>query len=340
MSVIHVGHIKTHVKRLFDTHIDLKDVQNAPTEQQEDFFYTRALSAYAVHFLSGAPIEAAARSVTDGGDDNGLDAIYFDESSRRLYLVQSKWIKSGSGEPDNGDIKKFVAGVHDLFNLQFDRFNAKVQALQSTIEKALEDPNTRFEVVIAYTGVNSLAEPSRRDLEDLTKEMNDTSEVLFTTVLNQAQLHNSLAASASGEPINLQIGLKEWGHKPNPHEAFYGQITAQHIAEWWAKYRTRLFARNIRSILGETDVNAEIRQTLEHRPDSFWYFNNGITIVARRAQGSMAGGAGRDFATFHCDDVSVVNGAQTVGAIGKFCGTAPGQMRRCAGACANHRPRR
>ena len=25
-----------------------------------------------------------------------------------------------------------------------------------------------------------------------------------------------------------------------------------------------------------------------------------------------------DFATFHCDDISVVNGAQTVGAIGKF----------------------
>lgn len=318
MSIIHVGHIKTHVKRLFDAHIDLKDAQNAPADQQEDFFHTRALSAYAVHFLSGAPVEAAARSVTDGGDDNGIDAIYFDESSRRLYLVQSKWIKSGTGEPDNGDVKKFVAGIRDLFNLQFDRFNAKVRALQTIIEKALDDPNTSYEVVIAYTGINSLAEPSRRDLEDLSKEMNDTSEVVFTTVLNQGQLHSSLAASASGEPITLQVGLKEWGHKLSPHEAFYGQITGEQIGDWWAKYRTRLFARNIRSILGETDVNAEIRQTLEHRPDSFWYFNNGITIVARRAQRSMAGGSGRDFATFHCDDISVVNGAQTVGAIGKF----------------------
>ena len=32
----------------------------------------------------------------------------------------------------------------------------------------------------------------------------------------------------------------------------------------------------------------------------------------------MAGGAGTDFSTFHCGDVSVVNGAQTVSTIGKF----------------------
>jgi hypothetical protein len=80
-------------------------------------------------------------------------------------------------------------------------------------------------------------------------------------------------------------------------------------------------------MLGETDVNAEMRQTLEKNPDSFWYFNNGITIVARRAQRAMAGGSGRDFSTFHCDDISIVNGAQTVGTIGKFGESDP---TRCA----------
>jgi hypothetical protein len=37
----------------------------------------------------------------------------------------------------------------------------------------------------------------------------------------------------------------------------------------------------------------------------------------------MAGGISRDFATFHCDDISVVNGAQTVGTIGKFAEAHP-----------------
>jgi hypothetical protein len=317
MSIIHVNQIKSHVLKIFEPLLDMSD-QGSAAAGREDFVLTRSLAAYAVHFLSGAPADVSAHSVTDGGNDNGLDAIHYDEANRRLYLVQSKWIKNGIGEPENGDVKKFVAGIHDLFNMQFDRFNSKIQAMQPFLEKALEDPNTRYEIVLAYTGGNNLAEPSRRDLVDLQKEMNDTSEVVFVTMLNQSQLHSSLVVSAAGEPINLQIVVKEWGHKPSPHEAFYGQVSGDQIADWWAKYRTRLFSRNLRSMLGESDVNAEIRQTIEHNPGAFWYFNNGITIVARRAQRAMAGGSQRDVATFHCDEVSVVNGAQTVGTIGKF----------------------
>ena len=129
--------------------------------------------------------------------------------------------------------QKVCGGIHDLFNLQFERFNSKVQAMQTIIESALDDPNTRYEMVIAYTGASPLSEPSRRDLEDLKKEMNDTSEVVFTTVLNQSALHGSLVSSASGEPINLQVGIKEWGHKTSPQEAYYGQISGDQIADWW-----------------------------------------------------------------------------------------------------------
>lgn len=318
MSVIHVNQIKSHVLRLFNSLIDLSDVASAPPNMKEDFLLTRGLAAYAVSYLSGAAPDVAASAVTDGGEDNGLDAVHYDQPNKRLYLVQAKWIKDGNGEPNNGEIKKFLGGVHDLFNMQFGRFNAKVRAKISMVEQALNDPATRYEVVIGYTGSSGLAPPSRRDMDDLAREMNDTSEVVFINVLNQSVLHNSLVSSVAGEPINLEIGLKAWGRKDAPHEAYYGQISGEVIADWWSKYRTRLFARNLRSMLGETEVNEEMRQTLQERPGEFWYFNNGVTIVARRALRAMAGGASTDFATFHCDDVSIVNGAQTVGTIGKF----------------------
>ena len=153
--------------------------------------------------------------------------------------------------------------------------------------------------------------------------MNDVSEVLYTTILHQGDLHASLTAGISGEPINLQIGLKSWGRKESPHEAFYGQVSADQILEWWKSYKQRLFARNLRSMLGETDVNTEMRTTVEKEPALFWYFNNGVTIVTRRASRAMVGGGGNDFATFHCEDISIVNGAQTVGTIGKFGETNP-----------------
>jgi hypothetical protein len=84
-----------------------------------------------------------------------------------------------------------------------------------------------------------------------------------------------------------------------------------------------LFARNLRGILGETDVNAEMRTTLEKRPEDFWYFNSGITVVAKAARRAIAGGSSNDFGTFHLDDMSVVNGAQTVGTIGKYGESSP-----------------
>jgi len=59
---------------------------------------------------TGAPPASAARAVTDGAGDNGIDAIYFDESNRRLYLVQSKWMKNGVGEPDMARSKTLWEG--------------------------------------------------------------------------------------------------------------------------------------------------------------------------------------------------------------------------------------
>jgi len=326
MSIIHVNQIKNQVLKIFSDLIDLSDLGNPPPAMREDFLLTRGLAAYAIHYRAGATPQDAASAITDAGNDNGIDALYFDEPNKRLYLVQSKWIKDGNGEPDNGDMKKFVSGVRDLFNLRFERFNAKVRNKHAMVTAALNDPLTRYEVVVTYTGTSKLATPSTRDLEDLAEEFNDVSEVLFTTVLNQTELHKSLTTGVAGEPINLQIGLKSWGRKELPHEAFYGQVTGEQVASWWTQYRQRLFARNLRGTLGETDVNAEIRETLEQRATDFWYFNNGITLVAKSANRTMAGGAGTDFNTFHCEDVSVVNGAQTVSTIGKFGESTPSAL--------------
>lgn len=317
MSIIHVNQIRGQVLRLFESRVDLSDLRHPPEEMRLSMLLSRGLAAYAIHILSGTTPDIAAASVVDGSDDNGIDAIFYDEANKRLYVVQSKWMHDGSGEPSNGDVKKFVAGVRDLFNLRFDRFNAKIRGKQASVVHALNDPQTKYELVIAYTGSSRLSTPSQRDLDDIAQEMNDTSEVVFISPLNQAELHNSLTAGVGGEPINAELGLKSWGKKEEPHVAFYGQITAAAIAELWSKYRARLFARNLRSTLGETDVNREMRQTLEERGESFWYFNNGITILAKRVARAMAGGGGNDFATFHCEDISVVNGAQTVGTLGK-----------------------
>ena len=120
MSIIHLNQIKNQINTLFEGKIDLCDVTDP---NPENYFLTRALSAYSIHYLAQAELDEAAAAVTDGGNDNGLDAIHYDARERRLYLVQSKWIHSGNGEPENGDVKKFIAGIHDLCNLAIRKVN-------------------------------------------------------------------------------------------------------------------------------------------------------------------------------------------------------------------------
>lgn len=315
MSQIHLNAIRNKISTLFEGKLDLSDVKEP---DRENSFLSRGLAAYTLHYLAHAEPEDAANSITDGYQDNGLDAIHYDARERRLYLVQSKWIHSGTGEPENGEVKKFVGGIRDLVNLSFDRFNQKVKAKRELLEKALYDSSTRYEAIIVYPSVNKLSEPSARDLDDLAEEMNDPTDMLTIRPFIQADLFRSLTMGISGEPIKLEIILNSWGKRDTPRPAIYGQVDGQQIASWWEQHRTRLFAKNLRGVLGDTDVNNEIRDTIERQPEHFWYFNNGITIIAKTISKAAAGGGDNTFGVFHCENVSIVNGAQTVGAIGKY----------------------
>jgi len=88
----------------------------------------------------------------DGYDDNGIDAILFEKNQNILWLVQSKWIEKGNGEPETGDTAKFTNGIRDLVNNELDRFNSKVNAKETDIAEALDNAAVRIGIVIAYTG--------------------------------------------------------------------------------------------------------------------------------------------------------------------------------------------
>ena len=56
---------------------------------------SRSLAALAIVALSEADTQAAVASITDGYDDLGLDAIYFESAENTLYVVQAKWHGGG-----------------------------------------------------------------------------------------------------------------------------------------------------------------------------------------------------------------------------------------------------
>ncbi|MBI2280341.1 MAG: AIPR family protein [Bacteroidetes bacterium] len=318
MSEIHVKHIKAHIEKTFNNLIDLSDIK-AKGDNIDNFFLTRALAAYSIQHHTQISTVIAAESVVDGSGDNGIDAVYYDIHTKCLFLVQSKWIHSGKGEPDNGEVKKFISGIKDLLNFKFDRFNEKVRKKEIIIQNAVCDPKTKYQIILTYTGINNLAEPSRRDFNDLLDELNDASELVHLSVFNQTRIHSSLInTTENSQPIDQTIQLKYYGKVTEPYNGYYGQVNGVEIYGWWDKYRKRLFAKNIRGVLGDTDVNKDITKTLEENPEHFWFYNNGITLVADSVEKNMVGGASTEFGQFCCENISIVNGAQTVSSIGRF----------------------
>ena len=53
------------------------------------------------------------------------------------------------------------------------------------------------------------------------------------------------------------------------------------------------------------------------QPEKFWYFNNGITLVADEAAKAPVGASSRSAGVFGFQGASIVNGAQTVSTIGR-----------------------
>lgn len=315
MSEIHIRQIRGTLEKEFAELIDLSDCAGRQEDERASAFLTRALAAFALVAVSGTDPDQAAASVVDGGQDNGIDAVFHSPAERILYVIQSKWRHDGSGSMNRGEVQKFITGFRDLINARFERFNDKLRARSADVLAALNDAGTRMVIVLAYTGQEPLSEEVARDLQDTLDELNDPTEVVSLKVLRQANIYSAVAEGVKGTPISLEVALYDWGQMREPYLAVYGQVAASDVADWWQNHYPRLFAPNIRMFLGETDVNESLMDTLGTFPDRFWYYNNGITALSASVRKKPIGGDSRDSGIFECADIRVVNGAQTIGAI-------------------------
>lgn len=316
MAAIHIQRIKSALTKLFESHIMMSDYDGKPDTERMMAFLSRALAAYTLTLLCETDDSTAAASVVDGFDDNGIDLVHFDADNNVLYLGQAKWIESGNRSISQADCNKLLNGCRDLVNLRLGRFNDHVRTRAAQLQSAVYSTDVRIVLFFSYSGTQPLSSHVSQDVSQFLKEMNDPTEVFSLGSFNQASIYNSIAAHAQRHSINLEIMLHDWGHIEEPHPAYYGQVDAACIAQWWKEHGRSLFARNIRSFKGSTDVNESIAATLRDDPEHFWYFNNGITILCRRIAKQLIGGPTRDSGVFACQGVNVVNGAQTVGIIG------------------------
>ena len=292
----------------------------------ENKFYTRALAAMAVVVKCGIDYEMAAKSITDGYHDMGIDAIYNDTVQKKLVLVQSKWRKDGTGGVSQEEAQTFVEGINRIITLDVEGCNKKISEKRQAIDIAIRDMDYQIETIFCHTGSQAMSEYALRPINNLLKNVNivESTELLFFSEIKLQELYEHFANGQNGENIILDdVVLTNWGVVAAPFEAYYGTISAAAIGKWYDDYGNRLFNKNIRYYKGSTSVNEGIKTVLKEEPENFFYYNNGIKILCKKITRKILHGASREMGLFVLEGVSLVNGAQTTGTIGAVYSETP-----------------
>ncbi|HEX6206478.1 MAG TPA: AIPR family protein [Solirubrobacterales bacterium] len=305
-----LAELKTEIGLLRDQYVGLPD---------DDLFVLWFVFA----FVSGARDEAA-DSLTGASNEKGIDAVHLDHDARLVTLVQGKYrralMKATEKRPD---VIAFAALGQQLVGDESDFATLKANLEGGALEKvkkarrAIRERGYRLNLHYATLGKcsDAITEDARRMVRSVDIPSEHPPRL---TVLDGTQVLAVLADYLDGvappvpsielrvdnaqEKVDERTGVSSWIFSANGFQM--GQLVEQ--------YGVKLFARNIRGDLGgATAVNKEIRQTLRDDPASFWYLNNGITIVCDEAMLESTRGRLR----LHLTNPQIINGQQTTYAL-------------------------
>lgn len=289
----------------------LLDTKKSAAEQQKKNL-SRALSAFALRAvlreLCDIPPADCAKAVVDDFDDNGIDAAYYYAASETLYLIQGKLRATATF--DEEDALKFCNGVNKVVRQNFDSFNAHVQKRLKELEDAVEDCS-RIVLIVAHIGTG-ISQHADNVLNEFLAEEKIEDDRLAAPYVNFDSIKavDALREANALKKVNADLTLQKYRSIAEPRETHFGIIGLLDLVKLHQDHGTALYQRNIRIYLGhKTDVNTSIKDTLEKSSESFFYLNNGVTMLADIIDPKSAKSESRKL---KMRGISVINGAQTI----------------------------
>lgn len=324
MSAILTNRLKNHIESAIKDSLDLTD---CPGEESK--LLSRGIVAICVAGLSGLQYASIAKYITDGSGDNGIDGVYYDGARNKLYIIQAKWSTKGTGTIDTGDLRKFIAGVYDLLNEDWKRFNARFSNISAEISSGIrKDPE--IVLVATYNSDNPVSTECKAIIEDFTKDNNtEFQEVVSFKTYGLSPLVRAMKSNKTGAKTDVDINLLQWGEQAEPYYALYGKVSCADVAEWYKAHEELLFTENIRSSLSDSVINSQIESAIINTPADFWYLNNGITAIADEILRKPIGlGDQRDSSYWGVKNIKIVNGAQTTSSIARAYKRDPAKVKK------------
>lgn len=260
----------------------------------------------------------ASEALTDGNDDKKIDFVYLDRVSERVVFAQGYYAKTGHESAPSNKASDLNTAAAWLFSGDPAHVPAQLRPVLSECRAALDDGEVKtIELLYVHNLPESVnvAKELNTAREYLRKSLggNDTTTVIARE-LGSSRIEHLFATQESHIAVKDEIlcpALPTLTEKGPDWDAGVFSVPGVWLHELFETHGDALFSANYRGFLGITKrrkINTEIRSTAEGRPQDFWVYNNGITLLTLGMKPVKDG--------TRLTGVSIINGAQTTGSIG------------------------
>lgn len=255
------------------------------------------------------------RITTFTTNDLKFDVIIEDDEQKVLYLCQTKFVSLNQNPELN------ESEVHDFFQrhrLLLDKADWVHNHASDDLLEYVGDYKSRLDdgwQVHYYFVSTGTASKRQKELvlaleqqvlrEDVGVSFNLIDFLATKEYYIEAQ---TLEAQVTGV-VEFDIPRNKWMMFEKPRRTIVAVVKANTLVNLYRKERERIFAVNIRSFLGRKGINKDIVATANQHPDSFFYFNNGVSAICTDIEFDEKTGH------FRGENFQVINGAQTIGAL-------------------------
>lgn len=289
----------------------------------------RLLFALQVKFRVEDIHSVATECLTDGPDDKGCDLIYVDSDAGYAVIAQGYEAKrSGKRSAPSGKVKGLIGAASWVLDPSASELPDRLKPAAQELRSALESKSIRS---IYFWYVHNLIE-SKNVKQELLRLEGTARDILQgnyddcgieevqATEVGQQTLEEWYQASLTPILVTETFSIKVSGGyeiRSEDWSAYATAVPAYWLYEAYKDHGAKLFSANIRDYLGsrrsDRNINNGIKETAKSDPDHFWVYNNGLTGLVNDFH--IEGGNPK---TLVIKGLSIVNGAQTTGAIGSL----------------------
>jgi hypothetical protein len=275
----------------------------------------RAFAAwFAMNFFDIDEDDALESAAADGGNDQGIDIAFADDSSEEIVVLQAH---CPEGFEKKTPKAKWDAVVTSLPFIKTPKSLAKAGRpdLAESLE-ALKTAHPGYTFAVGLITLGKKSDAIERSVQAHASDDAHKNIAFFHYAQEDVRSkYQALIDAEAGIPDDeLHFSASHFEDSGDYGRAWVGTVTATELKRLHKAHQDKLFAGNIRLFLGSRKggINEQIIKTAQTAPGNFWALNNGITIVSDSAV--LVPGA-KGGSTLRLKRFSIVNGCQTTSSL-------------------------